>query len=92
VRIALFQHLQSLRRHHSPQHLCGCLLLALTLLQVGAATSFEEADGQVVTVSCLEGKPRNVFEKWDAAKWRLNSAWQQALQRATGAASSSAAS
>jgi hypothetical protein len=69
-------------------HVC-CFIF---FVQVGAATSYEEADGQVVTVSCLEGKPRNVFEKWDNAKWRLNSAWQQALQRATGAASSSAAS
>jgi hypothetical protein len=46
----------------------------------------------VVTVACLEGKPRNVFEKWDDAKWRLNAAWQQALQRARGAAGSGAAS
>jgi hypothetical protein len=70
----------------------GQLLLVLSynikwgvcMLQVGASIDFEEADGQVVTVSCLEGKPRNVFEKWDNAKWQLNRAWQQALQRAAG--------
>ncbi|WIA10745.1 hypothetical protein OEZ85_010916 [Tetradesmus obliquus] len=64
----------------------------LELTQVGAATSYEEADGQVVTVSCLEGAPRNVFEKWDNAKWQLNKAWQQALQRAAGTRSSGATS
>eukprot|EP00882_Tetradesmus_deserticola_P011248 GHRQ01011898.1.p1 GENE.GHRQ01011898.1~~GHRQ01011898.1.p1 ORF type:complete len:139 (+),score=61.50 GHRQ01011898.1:613-1029(+) len=59
----------------------------LELAQEGACTTFEEADGQVVTVSCLDGAPRNVFEKADSAKWRLGSAWQQARQRGAGAAS-----
>jgi len=70
----------------------NCVCISICVPQVGAATSYEEADGQVVTVSCLEGAPRNVFEKWDNAKWQLNKAWQQALQRAAGTRSSGATS
>lgn len=50
------------------------------LLQVGCSVEFVEADGQVVEVSCIEGKPRNVFEKWDSITWQL----KQTLSRVMG--------
>lgn len=47
------------------------------LLQVGGSAEFVESDGEVVQVCCIDGRPRNVFEKWDDATWRL----KQALNR-----------
>jgi hypothetical protein len=49
----------------------------LLLLQVGGSAEFVESDGEVVQVCCIDGHPRNVFEKWDDATWRL----KQALNR-----------
>jgi hypothetical protein len=48
---------------------------------LGSVVRYEEADGQVVEVSCIEGAPRNVFERWDATKWRLRQALNAALGR-----------
>jgi hypothetical protein len=53
---------------------------AAAAVQVGSSVEFVECDGQVVEVSCIEGKPRNVFERWDDATWRL----KQALSRVLG--------
>lgn len=66
-------------------HVClsACLsvcLRACACLQVGCSVEFVEADGQVVEVSCIEGKPRNVFEKWDSITWQL----KQTLSRVMG--------
>jgi hypothetical protein len=51
------------------------------LLRVGAVQEFVEADGEVITVSCIEGRPRNIFERWDAASWRLQRALNSVLGR-----------
>eukprot|EP00879_Flechtneria_rotunda_P018963 GHRR01019907.1.p1 GENE.GHRR01019907.1~~GHRR01019907.1.p1 ORF type:complete len:440 (+),score=157.56 GHRR01019907.1:356-1675(+) len=53
------------------------------LLQLGSTTSFEEGDGHQVQVSCIEGKPRNLFERWDDAAWRVTRAFKQAVGRLT---------
>lgn len=54
--------------------------------QVGASVDIVEADGEVVTVSCLEGTPRNVFERWDDTNWRLGQALRQVMQQLAAAA------
>ncbi|KAF8068342.1 hypothetical protein HT031_002031 [Scenedesmus sp. PABB004] len=43
------------------------------LVQVGSQQQFVEdrLDGAVITVTCLDGSPRNAFEREDAAKWQL---------------------
>lgn len=53
----------------------------LLVLQVGCSVQYVEADGEVVEVSCIEGKPRNVFERWDDATWRLRQTLDRVLQR-----------
>jgi hypothetical protein len=67
----------------------ACALLAaaaaaatsMTLLQAGAVTSFDEGEGCVVQVACVDGSPRNMLEAADAALWHLKQRTAQLLRR-----------
>lgn len=59
-------------------------ICATSYVQVGSSVEFVESDGQVVEVSCIEGKPRNVFERWDNASWRMKQALNNVLRRQGG--------
>lgn len=49
-------------------------------LQVGGSAEFIESDGEVVQVCCIDGTPRNVFERWDDATWRLKHALNRVMR------------
>lgn len=53
-------------------------LLSAPVLVAGESFTVEEAGGTEVTVTHIQGAARNVFERLDAALWRL----QQVLRRA----------
>jgi hypothetical protein len=40
-------------------------------LPVGEAWTVQEDDGRRIVVTHVDGRPRNVFERFDAAVWRL---------------------
>lgn len=58
-----------------------CLLCCVVLLQVGGSAEFIESDGEVVQVTCIDGQPRNIFERWDNATWRLQQALSRVMQQ-----------
>jgi hypothetical protein len=60
--------------HHSLHSCC-----AAVFVQVGSSVEFVESDGEVVEVTCIDGQPRNVFERWDNLQWRLQQAWSKLL-------------
>jgi hypothetical protein len=64
----------------SSQHDCTWIVCVHGCRQEGSRSSFEEADGSVVQVTCHTGHPRNALESLDHAMWSFKRAVGHVLQ------------